>query len=228
MRKGIPNEIEKGNGMNLVALIPARGGSTRLPRKNIMLLNKQPLIYWICKSVQDSNIPIGYVSTEDAEIKSTVDGFGFSKIKTIDRALSTTTDTATAIDVIDDFSSRVDWSALVLLQAPCPLLKPEHSHGALAAWSVSKYNSIVSVVRQLRFLWDREGDPKYDIRNRPRTQDYPGLLIECGAMYMVKRDAYKQYHNFLGGNIAIYELPDYMYNEIDTEQDLKIVEALMS
>ena len=227
MRKAIPGQVEE-DSMNLIALIPARGGSQRLPRKNILPLNGQPLIYWICKTVQESNIPIGYVSTEDAEIKAIVDGFKFTKIKTIDRDPATATDTASAISVIDDFSGRVDWSALVLLQAPCPLLKPEHINGALASWSVSKYHSIVSVVRQQRFLWDREGDPKYDIRNRPRTQDYPGVLVECGAMYMVGRKAYDQFHNFLGGNIGMYELPDYMYTEIDTEQDFKIVEALMA
>lgn len=209
-----------------VALIPARGASKRLPRKNIRLFNGEPLIYWICKSAQESDIDIGYVSTEDAVIKKIVDDFGFSKIKTIDRDLKTCTDTASTISVIDDFSGRVEWDELVLLQVPCPLLKPAHINKGLAFRSAFKYDSIVSVVRQNRFIWTDEGGPKYDINNRPRTQDYQGILIECGAMYITSKESYDNNHNFLGGKIGMLELPEYMYTEIDTELDFNIVESL--
>jgi len=77
-------------------------------------------------------------------------------------------------------------------------------------------------------LWNKDGTAiNYKPNNRPRRQDFDGLLIENGAVYTCKKDVLKQQENRLGSKIAVVEMPEDSLHEIDSESDWIVVEQLL-
>jgi CMP-N-acetylneuraminic acid synthetase len=213
-----------------IALIPARGGSERIKNKNIKKFNKKPLIYWICKSVEESILfDVGYVSTDSEKIKNTVLGFGFKKIKIINRCKEASTNYATAHHVILDFLNNIDYkfSYLAYLNPTSPFFTYQYLDASLKELIKSTKDSQLCVVKQNRFQWHETGYPKnYKIFNRPRTQDMKADLIEVGACYIQTYNNLIKFKDILGGVINLIELPEYFYFELDNPLEWTIMSTI--
>jgi N-acylneuraminate cytidylyltransferase len=218
--------------VSTVALIPARGGSKGIPRKNIRPLAGRPLIYWTCRAAQDCpQIDTVYVSTDDAEIEAAVRGLNLSKVQPIARAPETATDTASTESVLLDFAQRLDFDRIVLIQATSPLLRAADLDAGCELLHRG-FDSVLSVVRQKRFLWERHAERggvpiNYDYRSRPRRQDFDGQLVENGAFYITTRERLLAERCRIGGKIGLVEMPEETYIELDDLHDWHIVEALL-
>ncbi len=223
-----------------VAYIPVRGGSTSIPLKNIMPICGAPLIYWTAKAAcLCSQIDVVYIATDSAEIKAVVESFKsgaesklFSKIQVIGRSDESATNTAPTIIALLEFAEHYQFDEMVLVQATAPMLSTKDIDGGLALFHTDNTDSVFSVVRQHRFLWEttKEGFAKptnYDPSARPRRQDFAGYLMENGAFYIVNRENLLKHKNFLVGNIKAYEMNEDTAFEIDEPSDWLIVEALM-
>ncbi len=216
----------------IVALIPARGGSKNIPSKNIRNFAGKPLIYWALLATQlTEKIEKIYVSTDCPRIKNIVESFSFSKAEIIDRSPATTTDTATTESVMLEFADKISFQTIVLVQATSPLLTNIDLTKAIEQYLTGDYDSMLSVVRQKRFLWDsdrRTGafPANYDYKARPRKQDFGGYWVENGAFYITERQALIRTHCRLSGKIGLYEMPEYSYHELDEEQDWVVLESL--
>ena len=91
-----------------------------------------------------------------------------------------------------------------------------------------KADSAFTCVISKRFYWDWEVKPiNYDYKNRPRRQDYKGMLLENGACYINKVGNILKDKNRLSGKITFYEMPEYSSFEIDEPDDFIIIEKLM-
>src|SRR6185503_12474609 len=89
------------------ALIPARGGSKGIPRKNIKVLLGKPLIYWVCKAAEESSVISAlYLSTDDQEIAGTVLSFGFRKLHLVERSPESATDSASTEMCMLEFAKK--------------------------------------------------------------------------------------------------------------------------
>jgi len=219
----------------IVALIPVRGGSKGIPKKNIKIFAGKPLVYWTLLSAELCNlIDEIYVSTDDEEIKKTALSFGFSKVKVIDRSKKSATDTASTEIAILEFAKEHFFDILVLLQVTSPLTTYNDLYNALGVYLSGNYDTLLSVARQKRFIWEFNANKKnylptnYNYLKRPRRQDFKGFMVENGAIYIMRRDDFLKYKNRLYGKIGIYEMPEYTYNELDTETDWNIMEGLAS
>ena len=138
-----------------VAFIPVRGGSKSIPLKNIKELNGKPLVYWTIKAANDcENIDIIYVSTDSEEIKNVVESFKFDKVKVIGRSLESATDTASTEFAMLEFANNYEFDNIVLIQATSPLLRTEDLDGGFKLYESS--DSVLSVVRQKRFIWEND------------------------------------------------------------------------
>lgn len=217
----------------IVALIPARGGSKGIPKKNIKNFAGKPLIYWSCLSVQlSSRIDKGYVATDDEDIKRVVEDFGFSKIKVIERSAESATDTAPTELVLLEFCQKYNFDIAVLVQPTSPLLTHTDLDKAIESFLDSNCDSMLSCVRQKRFIWHYDKKERffkpanYDYKDRPRRQDFAGFYVENGAFYITSRVNILKYKNRLSGKIGIYEMPEYTYHELDAELDWAIAENL--
>lgn len=222
-----------------VAFIPVRGGSKSVPLKNIKEILGRPLVYWTVKAASECEyIDKVYVSTDSEKIKAAVDVFRkneldlFSKVEIIDRSEESASDTASTEFAMLEFAAKYDFENIVLIQATSPMLTSDDLKGGFQLLKSPDTDSVLSCVRQYRFLWEKNEmgnvyPSNYDVDCRPRRQDFSGYLMENGAFYITSRERLLKYENRISGKIKAYEMNADTAFEIDEPSDWAIVEALM-
>jgi N-acylneuraminate cytidylyltransferase len=215
-----------------IAFIPVRCGSKSIPFKNIKEFCGKPLVYWNLEALQNSeNIDEIYVATDCDEIKEVVDSFGFSKVTVYDRSPDNANDTASTEAVMIEFIEKQDFKDndfFLLVQATSPLTQTKDFDRAIEKLNNENADSLLTCVRTKRFYWNDDATPlNYDYKNRPRRQDFKGMLMENGAFYINTIMNLKKTKNRLSGKIAIYEMEEFTAVEIDEEDDWLIAENLM-
>jgi len=215
-----------------IAFIPVRCGSKSIPFKNIKEFCGKPLVYWNLEALQDSlNIDEIYVATDCDEIKEVVNSFGFSKVKVYDRDAKNANDISSTESVMLEFINKNSFNAndlFFLVQATSPLTQTKDFDEALDKLKLDKSDSLLTCVRTKRFYWNDDGIPlNYDYSNRPRRQDFDGMLMENGAFYINSIKNIKKDKNRLSDKITIYEMEEFTSVEIDEEDDWIIAEKLM-
>ena len=121
-----------------------------------------------------------------------------------------------------------DDDIFMLVQATSPLTETVHFSEALSLYAKGEYDSLLTCVRNYRFFWSEDGTSmNYDYRNRPRRQNFSGMLMENGAFYINTVSHIVESRNRLSGHIGVYEMPEYTATEIDEPDDWMILENLM-
>lgn len=221
--------------MKTVCVIPARGGSKGIPRKNLMPIAGKPLIVWTIEqalSVPDLHV---IVSTEDAEIAEVSRAAG---AEVIERPVSLAQDTTASEPVIEHviatLTERGDRpDEVMFLQATSPVRLPGTLARALREFRDSGADSMLSVVAETPFLWNL-GHPAtadYDFTRRPRRQEIPdeGMKYrENGSIYVAKTEIYESLHNRLGGHIELFVLDPIEATDVDTPVDFALAEATLA
>lgn len=213
------------NGHKIVALIPLRGGSKRIPGKNIKPIAGKPLAYWACAAAREcQHIEEIYVSTEDDRIARTVQSFGLD-IQVVARPDSLATDYATTDDVMLHFMSQVDFEVLATIQATCPLVTGTDLDLGIEQFLREGNDSLLTGVLTKRFYWSLDGRAlNYDPLRRPFSQLFEGSILENGAFYLTTRVTLETYRNRLGGNIGIFRMAEETVTDIDDMADWEIAE----
>jgi N-acylneuraminate cytidylyltransferase len=189
-------------------------------------------VYWSLKALQDSsNIDVIFVATDCEEIKQVVNAFGFSKVQVYDRQAQNASDKASTESVMLEFIRTQNFNqndTFILVQATSPLTQTKDFDNALKILKKEDANSLLTCVKSKRFFWNSNGTSiNYDYKNRPRRQDFDGLLMENGAFYINTVGNIVKDKNRLSGKIAIYEMPEYTAVEIDEEDDWQVAQTLM-
>lgn len=222
-----------------VAFIPVRGGSKSIPYKNIKIICGRPLVYWTIKAACEcSYIDAVYVATDSDKIRETVISLRdenrelFQKAEVIDRSSETASDTATTESAMLEFAQKYEFDNIALIQATSPLLTAEDLAGGFELFAQPDTDSVLSCVRQRRFLWERNekggaASLNYDIYHRPRRQDFAGYLMENGAFYITSKKNLLSSQNRISGNIKVYEMSEDTSFEIDEASDWIIIEELL-
>lgn len=226
--------------MNIVGIIPARGGSKRLPRKNIKLLAGKPLIAHTIDTAKKSKyINKLVVSTEDEEIASVAEKFGADVIQRPAELAQDTTKTAPVLlHVVEELEKKgYKPDVVVLLQATCPN-KPVEMIDEIIEKLLNSDNDSVFSAKEIccsMALWQKHRDGKtealYDYHTRPRWQnaveECATIYGETGAVYAIKIDAFKKSKDFIGENadIVVCSVP---LIDIDTQEDFDAAEKLLN
>jgi N-acylneuraminate cytidylyltransferase len=218
-----------------IAFIPVRGGSKSIPLKNIKILNGKPLVYWTVKAACEAScVDKVIVATDSEEIKQVVLNFGFDKVEIYDREPANAQDTSSTESVMLEYINKSDLNTddnFILIQATSQLLKAEYIDEMFNALKSSDADSIFSGVREKQFHWieTTEGVKpiNYDYKNRPRRQDFQGIIAENGACYINSIGNVLKEKSRISGKIIAYEMPAETAYEIDEESDWLIVEELM-
>ena len=215
-----------------IAFIPARCGSKSIKLKNIKLFCNKPLIYWNLKALEQSSmIDEIVVATDCSEIKKTVEDFKFPKLRVFDRGKLNAQDKSSTESVILEFLGKEKYDnndKLLLVQATSPLTETIDFEKALNKMNCENADSLLTCVREKKFIWNDNNEPvNYNFFERPRRQDFNGILIENGAFYINYIGNIFKHKNRLCGKISIYEMENYKYIEIDEEIDWVIAESLM-
>jgi len=212
---------------DFVTLIPLRGGSKGIKRKNLRNINKKPLLYYVIKASLDAGIRT-VISTEDSEIKTVCQSL-FKNINVIDRPKEFARDNSSTEDVIEHFL-QIDSivNNIILLQATSPLTSSNDIKEAINLYKTNTNKSLISVAESHQFLWDKSGRPtNYDPRNRPRRQDWDGYYVENGAIYIFSRNQFLKHKSRCSGECTLYKMNTKSMFEIDNEDDFQVVSALL-
>lgn len=212
-----------------VALIPLRGGSKRIPGKNLKLIGGKPLAYWVCSAAARSRlISRTYVSTDCREIADAVEKFGLG-IDILHRDTQLSGDQVTTEAVMLDAMDRMDpFEILATIQATSPLTSEDHLDSAIAMMIDQSLDALVTGTPLKRFVWSLEGLPlNYDFRRRPFSQDFKGSVVENGAFYLTRRQVLEKHRCRLGGRIGVFPMPEAAFTELDHPGDWPVVETLL-
>jgi YrbI family 3-deoxy-D-manno-octulosonate 8-phosphate phosphatase len=214
--------------MTTVALIPARGGSKGIPRKNLVAIGGRPLVvHSIAQAKACAGIDRVFVSTDDDEIATVAEAAGAEIVR---RPASLAGDTAStesaithALDVWRDGGLVPD--RVVLLQATSPFRAPGQLDEALAQFDRTGCESMLSVVRFVGFVWRTAKDGlaapiNYEPTRRPRRQEIEDMTLETGSFYVFTREMYERTGSRLGGRISAFEVPHEDAIDIDEPADL--------
>jgi YrbI family 3-deoxy-D-manno-octulosonate 8-phosphate phosphatase len=217
----------------VVAFIPLRGGSKTIPLKNIKEIAGRPLAYWALDAACGCDlIDKVYVSTDSERIRNIIEDYGSEKVEVIGRSKETATDSATTESAMLEFAGKIDFSDIVLIQATSPLVESVHLEEGIKKYFDTHAESLVSVVRQKRFIWQENEDKSvkplnYDPLERPRRQDWNGYLVENGAFYITSRKGLLKSSSRISGRTVCYEMPEETYLELDEPWDWQIAETLL-
>ncbi len=215
-----------------IAFIPVRGGSKSIPLKNIKPFCGKPLVCWNIEALEacDSVDEI-VVATDSDEIWRVVEERNYAKTKLYRRSAENACDTASTESVMLEYINHAKPNGetiFMLVQATSPLTETTHFAEALGIYAKGKYDSMLTCVRNYRFFWNADGTSmNYDYRNRPRRQNFDGMLMENGAFYINTVENILKSGNRLSGNIGIYEMPEYTAAEIDEPDDWMVLEGMM-
>lgn len=223
------------NNKSFLAIIPARGGSTRLPRKNALDLCGKPLIAWsIEAALQSTYIDKVVVSSDDDEILNISERFG---AKTIKRPDNLATDTASTFDTIKHTIDHIEvYDYIVLLQPTSPLRTHIHVDESIELLFSKKADAIISVCQMDHSpLWSntlpRDQSMKGFLSDEilgKRSQDLEPYYRLNGAIYISQTDRLLEEKSFfLKENIFAYVMDRKNSVDIDEEMDFIIANALL-
>ena len=218
--------------MKKVAIIPLRKNSKAIPGKNKKKMVGRPLFSWVLTEAIFSDLDEVYVFTDDLEIINFIEKeyHWTSKIKTLLRNDLNANDTASTESAMMEFSDIInhEYDLLCLLQATSPLTLVADIDKVLNKIAIENFDSALTVVKTHCFTWNSDGTPQnYDVFNRPRRQDFDGLLIENGAVYGTTKESFLKTKNRVGGTIGLVEMPEDTLMEIDSMSDWNSVENLL-
>jgi YrbI family 3-deoxy-D-manno-octulosonate 8-phosphate phosphatase len=220
----------------ILAVIPARGGSKGIPRKNVRPIGGKPLLGWIIGAARTSKrVDRVAVSTDDAEIASVAHRFGAEVIERPDSLSGDSASSELALLHALDFLRRSEGyepDVLVFLQCTSPLTASEDIDGAIEAMEREGADTAVAVVPFHYFLWRRDdsGDGlgiNHEKRVRLLRQDRDPQYLESEAVYVMKADGFRKARHRFFGKTALYEMSPERRWEIDDPVDIEVAEVLL-
>lgn len=222
--------------MSVLAIIPARGGSKGIPRKNVRRVAGKPLVAHTIEQARHArHIDRVVVSTDDAEVAAIARQYGAEVIWRPD-ALSgdTATSESALLHGLDHLREAEGYTPdlVVFLQCTSPLTLAEDIDGVVQALLDEAADSALAVTPFHHFLWRRHDDGEaeginHDKSVRLRRQDKEPQFLETGAVYVMRTPGFKAAQHRFFGKTALYAMPPERCLEIDEPEDLLVAETLM-
>jgi len=218
-----------------ICVIPARGGSKRIPRKNIISFCGKPMIFYAINVAKETKLfDAIFVSTEDAEIARISSEFG---AQIIDRPVELADDFTSTIDVIshaanDLENNGIEFNNICCIYPSVPLLSPKYIIEASKMNLIYRNKFIFPVVefqskiqRALKFNQNEELEPVYPENEHIRTQDLENAFYDAGQFYWADKTTWKDAKNIHFGGHGI-KIPAFSAVDIDTIEDLELAKTI--
>ncbi|WP_426186727.1 cytidylyltransferase domain-containing protein [Microbacterium sp. TWP3-1-2b2] len=222
-----------------VAVIPARGGSKGVPRKNLRRIGGVPLIQRAVRAAAAARqVDLVVVSTDDAEIAELSAAAGARVIRRPAEISGATASSESAVlhalDALESAGDTVD--VVVFIQATSPFIPSDRIDVAVDEVRSRRYDSMFSAHETYGFLWRRDdsGEGKdgaaeainHDATHRSRRQDREPHYLETGAFYVFRAGGFRKAGHRFFGRVGIVEVPEWSAVEIDDVQHVAVASAL--
>lgn len=218
----------------VVAIIPARGGSKGIHRKNLLMLLGKPLVAWsIEHALMSDYIDEVYVSTEDDEIADVSCSFGAQVIRrSVELASDTASSESCLLHALHQIEHTVFVDLVVFLQATSPVRQLKLIDKAIDTLREQNADSLFSARSIEGFVWKQTENGldslTYDYHHRVRRQELLTTWVEeNGSFFIFKPEILKKYNNRLGGKIIPYIVPGWQSHQIDEPKDIEICRTYM-
>lgn len=218
-----------------VAVIPARGGSKRIPRKNIRLFRGRPMLAWSIEAALASGaFDTVMVSTDDPEIAEAARALG-AEVPFL-RSAAAADDHATTSQVLLEVLGRyseagVHFDLACCLYPTAPFVRPQDLTDGRAQLLGSRFNVIMPVAAFSYPIWrslQREDDGcialNFPENLNARSQDLPVAYHDAGQWYWFRTEAFLRDQVLMGPNTGSIILPTMQVQDIDTEEDWALAE----
>ena len=219
-----------------LAVIPARGGSKGIPRKNLQPVGGRPLLaHAIVAALQAKRISRVVVTTDDEEIADIARRFGADVVR---RPATLADDKASSEAAVLHCLGELERVELyrpelvMLIQCTSPLSTSEDFDGVISTLLENNGDSCFTAVPFHHFIWKRQADGSVEGINHPgarrqRRQDLVPQLLENGATYVMRTEAFVREEDRFCGTTLIHEVAADRNLEIDDPRDLLLAEVLL-
>ncbi len=217
----------------ILCVIPARGGSKRIPRKNVVDLCGKPLIAYTIEAARDAGIfERIVVSTEDAEIGDLSRKYGAT---VLERGAELAGDKASVMDVclnvLEHYENEGDSFDFVCVLLPTsPLRTSSDISGAFDKLKGTDSNAVMAVTTfEIPPFWalkEEDGfvQPFFGDKYMVRSQDLPKVFVDNGAIYIFRTPALKEERKFYCSRLMPYKMSRENSLDVDEMADLKLAE----
>lgn len=221
--------------MKVLAIIPARGGSKGIPRKNIKLLAGKPLIGWTIDAARQAcGIDRLVVSTEDEEIATVARQLG-AEVPFMRPTELATDDTPGIAPVLHAIEQLPGYDWILLLQPTSPLRSATDIEGIFdfcKTHSASSAVSVCEVSKHPYWMYQRDASDRLqplflDRTEITRRQDLPPSYALTGGLYLARTDWLIEHKGFIGPETLGYVMPPERSVDLDTPHDWCWVEYLI-
>ena len=218
-----------------MAIIPARGGSKGIPKKNLKFFCGKPLIVWTIKqALNTKSIDSVWVSSDSREILKISEKAGANVIvrpKSLSLDISTSESAwLHALNCIEQKTNLVD--IIVGLQATNPIRESADIEKAIKKFQRTNSDSLFTGSKIGNyFIWQKINKKltslNYNYKKRARRQDFSKQFVENGSIYVFKPKILRKLNNRLGGKIEVSLMENWKSFDIDTLDDFILCETLM-
>jgi CMP-N-acetylneuraminic acid synthetase len=213
----------------IVALVPMRHHSVRVPGKNYRDLAGKPLFHRILSTLQA--VPEVDAILVDTDSPVILEGIAqhFPEVKTISRPDNLRGDSVPMNEILVHDTGEIEADYYLQTHSTNPLLRAETMSSAIKTFfeNIPEYDSLFGVTRLQTRLWDQLGKP---INHNPnvllRTQDLPPVYKENSCIYIFERETLLVRRNRLGERPLMFEVPAIEAWDIDEELDFIVAETL--
>ncbi len=226
--------------MRILGIIPARGGSKGVKRKNIKLLRGKPLIEYTINTVKKSTLlNHSIVSSDDDEIIAIANSLGIdTPFKRPDYLATDESPTiATVIHTLEYFQSQgIEYDAVCLLQVTNPFRTGEFIDEAIMKFKKSNTDSLISVLEvpheyNPHWIFEKNNDGNLKISTGEseiisRRQDLPKSYFRDGAIYITKSEVILNLKSLYGNSISYIESLKETYVNIDMPEDWVLADEI--
>ena len=219
--------------MRTLIVIPARGGSKRIPRKNVRLMCGKPLITYALQNAKNLSEFIDVdvaVSTDDEELGGIVGKMG---VTVVTRPKELATDRVTLDPVIYhallemEHKNQVKYDTVITMQATSPTLKTETLKRAIDFFHGSEYDTIISAMNNPHLSWREDnGQIVKNYEKRLNSQELPKNYVETGGFLITRRECVSA-EGRIGNKVNIFEISVDEAVDIDTEADWIVAESVL-
>lgn len=218
----------------VVAVIPARGGSKGVPRKNLQRVGGVPLVARAVDAARRCPaVDRVVVSTDDADIAAVAAEWGAEVVqRPADLSGDEASSESALVHALDELEARrVDVGIVAFLQATSPFIDVDALTAAVQLVRSRRRDSVFSAVETFGFLWEKgiggAAEPvNHEIDVRPRRQDRDPHYLETGGFYVMRAAGFRAAHHRFFGSVGIAEVAPRSAIEIDTADELELARRL--
>lgn len=213
----------------LVALVPMRHDSERVPGKNYRSFAGQPLFHCVINTLRRCREIDQIVIDTDSPVIMESARRAFPEVLLMERPVALRAGTIPMTDIIHHDVQRVEADFYLQTHSTNPLLRPETISAAIDRFLThgDRHDSLFSVTRHLKRYWDCRGEPlNHDPVVLLRTQDLEPVYEENSCMYLFPRELVTRAHRRIGQRPLMFELPAIEAYDIDEEHDFRVAEQL--